>query len=191
MFESDDWGSLRIPSGSVLEELEQSGIDFSSNPFNSLDALESDEDLTSLFDLLSRFKDFQGNHPVITANCIVANPDFDKVHASGFEEYYWESIETSYAKSSSSKNAYRIFKEGIKAGVIWPQLHGREHLNIDQWLSALKNGDSPILKAFSLGVFAIDYKNAHSQRNNFTAAFDVNSPADFAKKEKIIFTRVA
>ena len=163
VFESDDWGSLRIPSAEVMSELEENGIDFSSNPFNSLDALESDEDLTSLFDLLSGFRDFRGNHPVITANCIVANPDFEKVQASHFNEYHWESIEATYAKSPQSKNAYRIFLQGMKSGVIWPQLHGREHLNIDQWLAALKSGDPQILKAFALGVFAIDYKNEHSQ----------------------------
>lgn len=186
IFESDDWGSIRIPSRNVKEELESSGINLSSNPFNYLDALESDEDLTSLFELLSGFRDFRGNHPVITANCIVGNPDFEKIRASDFEEYHWESIETTYARTASGKNAYRIFQEGVRAGVIWPQLHGREHLNIDQWLAALRAGDAPILKAFSLGVFAIDYKNAHSQRNNFTAAFDLSTQEELQQKGKII-----
>jgi hypothetical protein len=186
VFESDDWGSLRIPSPAVMEELEQSGLNLSSNPFNYLDALETDEDLISLFDLLAGFKDFRGNHPSITANCVVANPDFEKIRASGFSKYHWESIETTYAKSIAGRNVYRILQEGIRAGVMWPQLHGREHLNNDQWLSALRSGDAEILKAFTLGVFAIDYKNAHSQRNNFTAAFDFSSAAESEAKEKII-----
>jgi hypothetical protein len=184
--ESDDWGSLRIPSVSVAEELQQSGIDLGSNPFNTLDSLETEEDLTTLFDLLSRFKDFKGNNPVITANCIVANPDFEKVKASGFTEYHWESVEDTYAKNPSSKKAQSLFLQGIKAGLIWPQLHGREHLNVDQWMAALQSGDPQILKAFSLGVFAIDYKNSHSQRNNFTAAFDFSDEQEAKKKEGII-----
>jgi hypothetical protein len=190
IFESDDWGSLRIPSASVLKELQESGIDLSSNPFNAVDSLESDEDLQSLFDLLSRFKDFHGNHPVITANCIVANPDFEKVRQSGFTEYHWETVETTFSKNAASMNAYTLFKEGMAAGTIWPQLHGREHLNIDQWLSALRGGDAQILKAFSLGVFAIDYKNQHSQRSNFTAAFDFTSKEGASQKEKIIHEAV-
>ncbi len=186
VFESDDWGSIRIPSKKVMHQLADAGIAVHSNPFNYLDALETETDLVSLFELLAQFKDHQGNHPVITANCIVANPDFEQIKKDQFETYHWESVIDSYQKNPGSTKAYQAFKDGMAAGVIWPQFHGREHVNIHQWLTSLQNKTPEILKAFELGVFGIDFKNNLSLRNNFMAAFDFNSPAESAAKRQIV-----
>jgi hypothetical protein len=186
VFESDDWGSVRIPSKKVMQQLADAGIAVHTNPFNYLDALESETDLNSLFELLTRFKDHLGNHPVITANCIVANPDFEQIKKNNFQTYYWESVLNSYAKNPGCTKSYQNFKHGMEAGVIWPQFHGREHVNIQQWLTSLQQGNIGILKAFDLGVFGIDFKNNFSIRNNFMAAFDFNTESESAAKEQIV-----
>ncbi len=186
VFESDDWGSIRMPSKKVVEELNAAGINVYSNPFNYIDALESEEDLTSLFDVLRKFKDHLGNYPVITANCITGNPDFDKIKKNNFQTYHWESNEATYAKYSNSKGALQLFKQGMNNGFIWPQFHGREHVNVSQWLTALQNGDAQIMQAFDRGVFGIDFNNARSLRNNFMAAFDFNTVDESTEQEIII-----
>ncbi len=186
VFESDDWGSIRMPSKKAVDELYATGINVYSNPFNNLDALESEEDLTSLYEVLCRFKDHHGNHPVITANCIVANPDFDKIKNNNFQNYYWESAADTYAKYSNSTGALQLFKEGMSSGFIWPQFHGREHVNINQWLYALQNGDAQIMQAFDKGVFGIDFNHTRSIRNNFMAAFDFDTQLEATSKESII-----
>jgi len=96
VFESDDWGSERIPSKESLKKLGNLGADINNNPFSRLDSLETGDDLTALFEVLRSFKDINGNNPVITANIVPANPDYNKIRASGFTEYYFESTEYTY-----------------------------------------------------------------------------------------------
>jgi len=76
VFESDDWGIVRISSNHAREALIIKNVINSTNIFhyNLHDALESNEDLTSLYDVLSSYKDQNGNHQVFTAINVVANP---------------------------------------------------------------------------------------------------------------------
>lgn len=76
VIESDDWGSIRMPSKEIYDNLLKSGIRVDRCPYNRYDSLASEEDLSALFDVLTSFRDMNGNHPVITANTVVANPDF-------------------------------------------------------------------------------------------------------------------
>jgi hypothetical protein len=175
VFESDDWGSERIPSRESLDHLTSCGIDVYRNPFNYLDSLETGNDLSALFEVLIRFKDRQGNHPVITANSVTANPDFERIKASGFKEYHYISSIKTYSIKKGCEHTYSLIKEGIAAGIYHPQLHGREHLNIRQWLNALQRGNGVLLKAFDAGIYSIDLESESMKRPNFTAAFDINS----------------
>lgn len=186
VFESDDWGSERIPSKSAMSQLISSEIGLNNNPFNYLDSLESENDLTILFETLKKFKDKRGNHPVITANSVVANPDFSRIEESRFREYYYESIIDTYNKKEICKNSFSLIKEGMDRRIFQPQFHGREHLSVKQWLSGLKSGNKILLKAFKAGIFGIDLDIEHTNRDNFMAAFDLDSPEDLNEHEKII-----
>lgn len=186
VFESDDWGSERIPYRKDIEFLTSFGINVYSNPFNYLDSLETCDDLSALFDSLLKFKDRQGNHPVITANSVVANPDFDRIRNSGFTEYYYESTLDTYQKKRGCEKTYTIINEGINDNIYHPQFHGREHLNIRQWLSALNSGNVHLIKSFEAGISSINLKSEFTQRGNFTAAFDGNYEKDTGEHNKII-----
>jgi len=78
LIESDDWGAIRMPSREVYEDFLVKKIPVDKNYFTKYDCLESNQDLEQLFHVLSSFKDRKGNHPVITANALIANPDFEK-----------------------------------------------------------------------------------------------------------------
>lgn len=186
VFESDDWGSERIPSRESLNYLVSSGIDVHRNPFNYLDSLETDDDLSALYELLIRFKDSKGNYPVITANCVTANPDFTKIRASGFREYFYENVLETYKSKKGCGNTFRLIKEGISAGIFHPQFHGREHLNVRQWLVALQSRNELLLKAFNEGIYAIDLESESTMRPNFTAAFDAKSDCEIDEHRNII-----
>src|SRR5690606_12744401 len=82
VFESDDWGTIRMPSLKTQKYLLNKGLDINKCSFCQNDSLESDDDLTSLFDVLLSHKLRDGRYPVITANTIVANPDFEKIKES-------------------------------------------------------------------------------------------------------------
>jgi len=65
------------------------GIPVDNFYFTKYDCLESEEDLQLLFETLSLFKDRNGAHPVITANAVVANPDFISIKSCGKKEYHY------------------------------------------------------------------------------------------------------
>lgn len=186
VFESDDWGSERIPSKEAIVYLKSHGIHMERNPFNLLDSLESTDDLTALFTTLTKFRDNQGNHPVITANSVTANPYYKKILESGYKEYHFESVLQTYQGRKECFDSFKIINEGIASGVYHPQFHGREHLNVRQWLATLQSGNKNLLHSFNAGVYGIDLDIESNRRNNFMAAFDSFSAEDDYEHSTII-----
>src|ERR1035437_5292112 len=87
VIESDDWGSIRMASTKAYKTFLQSGYPVDQSSYNRNDALECNEDLEFLFEVLSSVKDKYGNPAVMTINNIVANPDFEKIKCSDFQKY--------------------------------------------------------------------------------------------------------
>jgi hypothetical protein len=186
VIESDDWGSERIPSKEALKRLVSDSISLFNNPFNYLDSLETENDLSALFEILTGYKDRNGNHPVITANTITANPDFGKISASGFKDYYYESTLKTYRNKHGCENSYSLIRDGIAKGIYHPQFHGREHLNVNQWLTSLQSGNEIVTRAFKAGIYGIDLDTNLTRRENFMAAFDIGSDREFDEHRVII-----
>ncbi len=157
IIESDDWGAIRTPSKAVYQKLLSKGIIEKDDPFAMYDALASEDDLTHLLETLSKFRDCNNRNPVITANCIIANPDFDKIGSSKFEKYYYESCEQTYKRYPKHQKSFEIWKQGINHGLIFPQYHGREHVNVPIWMSKLTEGDNNFKTGFELETYAIDH----------------------------------
>ncbi|GAA0176823.1 hypothetical protein SH2C18_01690 [Clostridium sediminicola] len=148
IFESDDWGSIRTASPETYQALLNSGDNINKDPFTRYDALASEDDLELLFSVLYRFKDKNRKHPIITANCAVANPDFDKIRESNFENYYFEPFTKTLKRYKNHGNSFELWKTGMENGIFFPQLHCREHLNITKWLEDLQKGDENLHLAF-------------------------------------------
>ena len=90
VFESDDWGTIRMPSVTDRDFLcTHYPANFNISTYDRVDNLASSVDLEALFDVLSRYHDINGKTPVITANTIVGNPDFEKISASGYSDYFF------------------------------------------------------------------------------------------------------
>lgn len=175
VFESDDWGSIRMPSQEVYRHLINSGISLNKNPYNRFDSLETADDFEALYSVLTKFSDHKGNAPILTANFIMANPDFDKIASSNFESYYFESFRDTYQRSNNSKNSWDILQQGIRENLIKPQFHGREHLNVNHWLNLLKQNHRQVKAAFEQGVFCLDLDGASLRRENLMASFDYST----------------
>ena len=88
VIESDDWGSIRMPSRKVFEELKKDGYRVDNDPFMKYDNLASEDDLSGFFEVLTSVKDSKGRPAIITANTIVANPDFARIEETGFLSYF-------------------------------------------------------------------------------------------------------
>lgn len=170
IFESDDWGSIRMRSKESIRNLNNLGIKIE-DPYNLYDSLASEEDLTFLFEVLKSFKDKNGNHPIITANTIVANPDFDQIRNVDFEEYHFELFTDTLNRYPKHSRSFEIWNEGIEEKIFHPQYHGREHVNIFRWLKELSNKESAAFKGFDHEVFGLRDKSKNI-RESFMRALD-------------------
>jgi hypothetical protein len=191
VFESDDWGGERIPSRDTLTELARSGVNIHINSFNLLDSLETENDLAALFETLMKFKDWTGNHPIITANTVTANPDFAKIGSNDFQHYFFESSLQTYKKKRGCENSFQVIKEGISRHIYHPQFHGREHLNVSHWMHALRSRDRRILTAFNAGVYSIDLEEHSYTRPNYMAAFNSQTGQEAMEHRKIVMEGIS
>jgi hypothetical protein len=182
VFESDDWGSIRMPSKEVYQRCLNKGYQVDKNLFSKYDALASEEDLTHLFDLLLKFKDSQGNHPVITANCLVTNPDFQKIRENGFQNYQYELITETFKKYPKHAQCFSLWEKGHSEGVFKPQSHGREHLNVSRFMTDLSAHDPHAHFAFDNRMPGIFDPNNLREGNNYVVALEYNDGQDELQK---------
>lgn len=175
IFESDDWGAIRIPSNKVRKELLDKKLIRNNDPFSKYDSLETTADYQALFEVLNQFKDHKGNNAIITANFILNNPDFKKIANGQFQKYYSESFIETYKNNSGSEDAWEFIQKGMKNNLLAPQFHGSEHLNVMRWMEHLKSGNDRYHFAFNKNCFAIDEIGSHNRRENLMAAYDHNN----------------
>lgn len=182
VFESDDWGSIRLPDLELYNSYKNKFLKYSNNPYLKYDSLASSEDLSYLFQLLSSFKDFKGNNPIFTFNTVVANPDFNKIKNSNFKNYYYEPFTTTLQKYSKHSNAFELWQQAISENLMLPQFHGREHVNVPLWMHLLQSGNSNFLEAFNFGTWSLPEKV--NDRINLQASLDWEKlqPYEFQKK---------
>ena len=86
VFESDDWGSIRMPSKLAYSNLLKKGIGVDKSLYDTLDSLEKKEDLEALFTVL---QDNKSDHslPIFTFNTVIQNPDFYKIKENNILSY--------------------------------------------------------------------------------------------------------
>lgn len=149
IFESDDWGAIRTPSRVALEAMQARGY-LSTGSVYSRDALETGDDLERLFDVLSSFRGGDGKPAVLTANTVVANPDFQAIEESDFSTYHYEWTTVTCGRNAATENVPERWREGMAEGVYRPQFHGREHLQHRRWLARLRSNDEASRFCFGL-----------------------------------------
>lgn len=151
------------------------------------DHFEREEDLSGVFDTLSSVSDSRGRPACLTANCLSANPDFKGIADSGFAEYHHEpSLQTANRIHGAASNL-KLWKQAISSGVCEPQSHGREHLNVGRWLSALQSGTDEITRAaFDHEMFGVSAHVVPTPRGSFMAAFDTSGDSRAPSLEPVV-----
>lgn len=175
VFESDDWGSIRMPSLSVYDKLISDGIINQGDPFLRYDTLETKDDIEKLCSVLSNFKDRRGNPPVITANFNTANPDFSSIRQNEYEHYEYKFFLKTYEETEGSEHCFPSIQSAIESKFFFPQFHGREHVNVVRWLEYLQNKHPFYLKAFDQGAFTVNPLPSIRRPFNLVAAYDFMS----------------
>jgi hypothetical protein len=182
VIESDDWGSVRMRSKDTISYIKKKHPNLSISRFSELDGLERSDDLELLFELLYKFRDFKGNHPVITALALTSNPDFQKIKDSNFE-YHSELITETYKEYGENKLFEFWKREGITNNLLYPQFHGKEHLHPDRYVARISDINDTEYIAF-LNNSIIGGQVGNSRAKNFMAAFEYHSEIDKINIEK-------
>lgn len=187
VFLSDDWGGVRVRSKEAREALIKAGIPMDGNRFDRFDMLESNEDLEGLFEVLLAHRDHKGNHPVFTAVANVANPDFEKIQASGFSEYHYEPFTETLKRYPNHDRIFELYKQGIALNIFCPELHGREHLQVQWWLENLSSGNELVRKAFDQGYWHLQAKYfSNPLHRGLAAAYDIASQEEIKPQQEIV-----
>lgn len=186
VIESDDWGSIRMPSKAVYNDLLSKGLPVDRLPFLKYDSLASESDLKALFEVLSDVKDKNGNPAIITANTNVVNPDFEKIKQSGYKEYHYELFTDTLKRYPEHGNSFELWKEGMRHKLWRPQFHGREHLNVISWMDALQNDKGLVRMCLDYNMYDLSEGKTVTV-NSFVEAlnFQDKSELDFQKKSLI------
>lgn len=178
VFESDDWGSIRMSSAEARDRLASFGHTVMSNPYHKWDGLEATEDIQLLSEVLSSVKDSKGASAVFTLNYCSANPDFAGIQQSCFKEYLREPVDETYRHYGDSSDVISTVHEGINSQVFEVQFHGTEHLQTNRWMRALQSNHTKTLEAFQEGVFSPAIAEETGYTMEYMDALDFDSTAE-------------
>jgi len=187
VLESDDWGSIRMPSRKVFESLSLKNIDLISGDsmrYNRYDSLATADDLSLLFVTLQSVKDKNGNPAVFTAISVTSNPDFKKIKESGYLAYFHEPFTETLKRYHGCADSFELWKEGVNNHLFVPEFHGREHLNVQVWMNALRNKDRDTLLAFEQECWG--FNNIHPYNISYQAAFELDEPEELQYHHSIL-----
>jgi hypothetical protein len=171
VFESDDWGMIRMASRESYNRLLAKGYPVDRCVYNRNDALETNEDLLCLMEILDMVKDSRGNPAKFTLNNIVGNPNFNKIKESKFEEYFYEPFYETLQRYNNAHQVMDLYAEGRENNLFQLQFHGREHVNINRWIGALQKKDKALLEAFNENMFTVATGNSTSGRRDYLDSF--------------------
>ena len=144
VFAVDDYGNVRLDSNTARDRMLASGVKLQGR-FDHLDTLETRQDLEALLETLSSVTDSRGRHAVFTSYALSANPDLEAM-SHGDAGYQYEPLTRTFERLSADQPAayegtWALWQEGIRARLLKPQFHGREHLNVEVLERKLKAGD--------------------------------------------------
>lgn len=177
VFESDDWGSIRMPSKTVFDHLKTLGDNPDNDAFLSNDCLESENDLLALYEILNSVKDSKNHSPVFTLNFAMANPNFDKIDIER-DIYAYEPFYETYVKYYGENNILDIIKDGYNKKLVLPQLHCREHLNVGRWMHDLSNKNPDTILAFEHKTMGVGSSFNNSNIFGYMDAFNTDYSSD-------------
>lgn len=149
VFAVDDYGNIRIDSPQARVQLTKAGLN-EKNRFDAYDSLETRTDLEILFETLRSVRDGAGRAAVFTPYALPCNINFDKIRREGYTKYYYEKLSQTFEKKEAAdpknyRDAWRLWKQGIEDGLLLPQFHGREHINVPLFEKYLHKKNNELL----------------------------------------------
>ena len=174
----DDYGNVRLATRQARDAL-AARIEGFGGYMDRVDALETREDLEALFDVLTAVRDKRGRPAVMTAYALCANPDFARIRAD--RRYVCEPLPATFTRRAAEQpkdynGAWALWQEGMEQGILRPQFHGREHLNVALIEAKLAQGDPDLEVNLQMESMAGLRGLAEMPGVGFTHAFGGDDP---------------
>jgi hypothetical protein len=184
VFSVDDYGNVRLDSRTAREKMDAAGLKVLSR-FDAYDSLETREDLEILFETLSSVKDKNGRQAVFTPFAVPCNIDFEGLSEENYAAYRYELLPATYEKMAARdgkayERTWELWKQGIANGLMAPQFHGREHLNLKVFEEKLAARDHEIMICLENRSYT-SISGSGNPTIGYTAAFDF---WEFAENER-------
>jgi len=191
VFSVDDYGNVRVDSKKAREKMDKAGLKIY-NRFDAFDSLETREDLEMLYEVLISVKDKNLNPAVFTPYALSCNIDFEKIESEGFNQYHYEKLTDTYKKleeihSNAYKGAWQLWQEGVTQGIMAPQFHGREHLNLKVFLEKLKAKDRELIAVLKNRSYT-SLSDSNYSTISYTEAFSFDKGPDIDSFQEILKT---
>lgn len=189
VFNVDDYGNVRLASKAAAGALELAGLRLEGR-FDRLDTLETRADLEELFEVLDSVRDSSGRPAVFTPYALSANPDFQALRDSP-ERYVYEELPTTFERLSAEdpqayEGAWTLWQEGMEKGLLQPEFHGREHLNLRLFETKLKRRDGDLMANIAVDSMAAISDDPALPEVGFTHAFGIADRADVEAHKQIL-----
>jgi len=97
----------------------------------------------------------------------MGNPDFEKIKAADYQQYFFQLLHETLKEFPKSNRVLELWKKGFEQNIFVFEIHGREHVNVKQYVKILqshvgKEGLRYALDHHSVGPIAfnrINYPN--------------------------------
>lgn len=181
VFSVDDYGNVRLDSKQARENLDKAGLKIYTR-FDAFDTLETRADLEQLYEALRSVKDKNGRPAVFTPFALPCNIDFERMAEEGYTTYRYELLPATYAKLADRDprayaGAWALWQEGLREGLMAPQFHGREHLNLKVFEAKLDRQDQD-LKTVLKNHSYTSITDLEGSKCGWTAAFSFDEEED-------------
>jgi len=185
VIESDDYGSIYMPSSIAYEKISAYDINVKQSNSCRLDNLETSADMECLLEFCNNTKDFQGQPLRYTPFFNPANADTEKLFDSSQSEYSYLDYEQTQLRYNHNFEVMRMWEEGIKSKIILPEYHGREHVNVPLLMRLLKE-DTEFRKYVQEGFLFPKIDNKFGTETLRAAYFFANDREKDYLKESLV-----
>jgi len=185
----DDYANVRVASEAARERLTAAGLDLS-HQMDRYDTLETRQDLEALLEVLDSVRDRQGRPAVFTPYVLAANPDFAAIREDG-ERYKPEPVTATFARLSAEQpeayeGTWALWQEGMARGLLRPQCHGREHLNVALFEHKLQARAPDLIANLEHACIAGLSSEPSMPSVEFTQAFGLHSCDELPRHRRIL-----
>lgn len=174
VFESDDWGSFRFKNKKYRDKFLSTGQKHKCW-MSYYDAFESAADLQNLFEILMIIKDKNNHAAKFTFLMNPSNPDFKKIKEDNFQHFHKETFLETLDQRKDGQAIYKSYQKALKDYILEIGFHGREHLNVNQWMKDLQNNDKIAHLGFENKTWGFSKAYLPAYTKSYRSTFKIES----------------